>query len=171
MTETERGIRELKLAGLFDKDSDYDGMIGEAVKELLEVFGKQGHSGVSAQRTANIFRKLVKGDILIPIKEDDKNWVDCGNGVFQNARCSALFKDKKGVNYLNAIVWQGQKSHDTFTGTVDGISSCQYIKFPFLPKTFYIDVVGKEVKEGGWERHIKDKKQLKDVFDYYKKGR
>lgn len=169
MTETERGIRELKLAGLFDEDSDYGGMIGEAVKELLEVFGKQGHSGFSAQRVASIFHELVKGHTLILIKKDDENWFEHDGGYSQNTRCSALFKDKKGSYYLDAIVWQGQRPHDTFTGEVDGIRSRQYVKFPFRPKTFYIDVIGKEVKKGEWEYHIKDKKQLEKVFDYYEK--
>jgi len=169
MTETERGIKELKLAGLFDEDSDYDGMIGKAVQELLEVFGEQGHSGFSAQRVAFIFHELVKGNTLTSIKEDDKNWIEIGEETFQNTRCSALFKDKKGTYYLDAIVWKGQRPHDTFTGDVDGIRSRQYVKFPFMAKTFYIDVIGKEVKKDEWVYHIKDKKQLDKVFEYYKK--
>ena len=40
---------ELKLAGLFNKDSDYGGEIGKAVLELVNVFEKQGHSGFSAE--------------------------------------------------------------------------------------------------------------------------
>lgn len=39
---------ELTRAGLFDKDSDYDGMLGTAALEIIEVFAKQGHSGMSA---------------------------------------------------------------------------------------------------------------------------
>ena len=30
--------RELRLAGFFDKDSDYEGALGKAVMELIEVF-------------------------------------------------------------------------------------------------------------------------------------
>lgn len=33
--------RELKKAGLFDKDSDYNAVIGNAVMELIVVFAKQ----------------------------------------------------------------------------------------------------------------------------------
>ena len=64
MTETDRSIEELKIAGLFDKDSDYEGMVGKAVQELLKVFQKQGHSGASASIVASIFHNLVKGESL-----------------------------------------------------------------------------------------------------------
>ena len=39
---TDHARNELKLAGLFDKDSDYDGMLGDSVMELVKVFSKQG---------------------------------------------------------------------------------------------------------------------------------
>lgn len=50
--------KELKRVGLFDKDSDYDGMLGEDVLELITVFAGQGHSGMSAQMTRELFHKL-----------------------------------------------------------------------------------------------------------------
>lgn len=49
---------QLTKAGLFDKDSDYDGWLGAAVLELVTVFAAQGHSGMSAQMTREIFYKL-----------------------------------------------------------------------------------------------------------------
>ncbi len=95
MTTTDRCIEELKRAGLFDKDSDYDGMIGEAVKELLLVFQKQGHSGYSAQITANIFYKLIKGDPLTPLTNDKSEWNEIGPGVLQSNRASHCFIEKE----------------------------------------------------------------------------
>lgn len=50
--------KELKKAGLFDKDSDYDGMLGESVSELISTFAEQGHSGYSAMMTRELFHKL-----------------------------------------------------------------------------------------------------------------
>ena len=49
----------LRSKGLFDEDADYDGMIGEAVMELIKVFSKQGHSGFSAQLTKHLFNELL----------------------------------------------------------------------------------------------------------------
>jgi len=40
----------LEQNGLFDKDSDYGGWLGEAVMEVVELVAKQGHSGGSASR-------------------------------------------------------------------------------------------------------------------------
>lgn len=57
---TEQAIKTIKEVGLCDKDSDYEGLVGKAVIELLKVFKKQGHSGMSAEHTAHIFNLLVK---------------------------------------------------------------------------------------------------------------
>jgi hypothetical protein len=64
MTETDWAIKNLELAGFFGKDSDYDGMIGEAVKELLLVLQKQGHSGASYGQTLRVFFEVAKGRSL-----------------------------------------------------------------------------------------------------------
>jgi len=63
-TETDWAIRNLELAGLFDKDSDYDGMLGNAVKRLLETHQKEGHSGASHYRAIALFYKVAKGEAL-----------------------------------------------------------------------------------------------------------
>lgn len=80
--------------------------------------------------------------------------------------------------------------HHTFTGSVyiddknfDLIGSSQYVRLPFKPKTFYIDVVRVPIsKEDAEERQmhfienekddcyytiLKDPKQLGKVFKYY----
>jgi len=51
--------RWLKSRGFFDKDSDYNGMLGKAVLELVRIFSKQGHSGFSAGLTKEMFYRLL----------------------------------------------------------------------------------------------------------------
>ena len=51
--------KRLTELGMFDKDSDYDGMIGEAIMELSETFSNQGHSGMSALLTISLFTQLM----------------------------------------------------------------------------------------------------------------
>ena len=94
MSMTESCIEELRRAGLFDKNSDYDGMIGEAVKELLLVFQKQGHSGYSALTTASIFHKLVQGKPLTPLTDDPSEWMEVSSKIFQSTRVSNVFIDR-----------------------------------------------------------------------------
>lgn len=166
--ETKMKNSELELAGLFDKDSDYAGMIGKAVQELLDVFHEQGHSGFSAQRTAYLFYTLIKDGILTPLQGTDDEWMDISEYgeeiTYQNKRKSDVFKNSKDdkAYYLDAIIWKSDKG-GTFSGTVEDVQSRQYVKFPFSPKEFYIDVIEDE----NGNHKIKDREQLLEVFNYY----
>lgn len=168
---------------------------------LCEAFGKSGQSGGSAPMTASAISQAVKHLMLqepiCPITGIEKEWVNVreiseeDEMMYQNNRCSALFKSKSGKCwYLDAIVWKGEEDYDTFTGRVyvddknfDLIGSSQYVKLPFKPKTFYIDVVRVPVKKEEAESKkmhyieaddnecyyiiVKDPKQLDNVFKYY----
>ena len=178
---------ELEIAGFFDKDSDYGGMLGEAVMELIEVFEKQEHSGMSAPYVASIFEKLANYKPLIGITGKDEEWGDTEvnkNGVtwYQNKRCSALFKDGEDgeAYYIDAIIkrdqngvcWTGRcwiNEEDYKTGDQSKmISSRGYIKsFPFTPKTFYIDVKDVEIAKDDWESFMVDPSQLDEIKEYY----
>lgn len=52
--------KRLTKLGMFDDDSDYDGMIGTSILELSEAFAKQGHSGMSAAITVELFSQLMQ---------------------------------------------------------------------------------------------------------------
>lgn len=186
----EHAKKELELAGMFDKDSDYNGGIGKAVMELVEVFSKQGHSGMSAKRTLQIFNRVADYGILKPITFEEEQWREVNPGVFHHKRLTAVFKDKKDVRpyYIDAIVFQGEDSYDRFTGSIGNIESAQYIKGDsFLPKTFTINVKRelydkekhKDINKddytvvscgsGDYVYTFADRKQLEEVFDYYDK--
>lgn len=63
-SETDWAIRNLELAGFFEKDSDYGGMLGEAVKKLLLVHQEERHSGASHAMTVNLFKSVALGEAL-----------------------------------------------------------------------------------------------------------
>ena len=112
---------------------------------------------------------------LSPLTGKDDEWNEVGEGMFQNNRVSSVFKDKDNKPYyLDAIVWETQTG-STWGGSaadLNGlvVSGRQFIKsFPFTPKTFYIDVIEKEISKGNWEFTIKDEKQLEQVYEYYAK--
>lgn len=179
-------IQEFKALGYIPPNEEQeDGpnkWIQENVLELLEVLSKQGHSGTSIHFLVNYFSKLALFEPLSPIMCTDDEWTKLDymcESPFQNKRLSSVFKD--GVNgkpyYLNAIVWR-EENGSCFTGLVEDIHSGQYIKIPFTPKTFYIDVLSWEVdnetnepKEGTgwWEHKIKNPEQLEEVWKYYDK--
>ena len=166
---------ELKKAGLFDKDSDYNGMLGKSTMKLIKVFSEEGHSGMSASIQVSLFKKLASFEPLTSITCEDDEWNEVGEGTYQNKRLSAVFKEGKDGKpyYLNAITWRTQKGGGWSGNALDSkgnkITSRQFIKLPFMPKTFSIDVIEKEIKKDDWEFYIKDEKQLEEVFKYYDK--
>lgn len=152
---------ELEIAGMFGPESAYGGMIGEAVMELVELFAKQGHSGMSASLTLALFKKVADYKTLTPITGQDDEWTEVSfdEGLYQNKRLSSVFKKGKDGKpyYLDAIIWT--EGDSSFSGTRQGISSHQSIKsFPFTPKTFKIEVEGDL---------IKNHDDLDQVWDYY----
>ncbi len=187
----EHAKTELELSGLFTEDGDfYQGDTGKAVMELIETFSKQGHSGMSAPMVVGLFAKLANYKPIGHITGEEGEWNDVSDlfghkGVtsYQNKRCSAIFKESKEGKpyYIDAIIWQGEDSWDTFTGVVEDVTSSQYIRLPFQPKTFYIDVKrelydenkhGKDARviscqSGEYVYFIKDKKQLDEVAEYF----
>jgi len=99
--------KELQLAGLFDKDSDYGGMIGKAVMELCKCFADQGHSGFSAGMVLDLFRRLGKFEQLTPVTDNSKEWNDVSemsgdkNKLWQSKRNPSFFSENGGKSYYD----------------------------------------------------------------------
>lgn len=98
--------REMRLAGLYDKDADYDGMIPEAVMALVETHSKQGHSGDSSWVTLSIFNKVINYKTLSPITSDPSEWMHVGDDpdgtpVYQSNREPATFSQDGGKTWYN----------------------------------------------------------------------
>jgi len=184
--------REFKAMGYDPIDECEDGpnkWMQEGTMELLEVFSKQGHSGSSAPHAIALFKKLAAFEPLCPVQGTDDEWNDVssfGGGKihYQNNRCSALFKEADGTcHYNDGIVFKGEDDYDTFIGSVEDIKSSQEVKFPFTPKTFYINVrrekydIKKHFNDeqvvscgtGDYVYFIKDRSELDAVWDYYVK--
>jgi len=178
---------ELEIAGLLNEDGGfYGGMTGKAVLELMEVFAKQGHSGMSAPIVADLFKRLANREQLGPITGRDEEWgeindYETGNPSQQNKRESGLFKHTDGkVTYVSALIkrcpngttWYGPLylTREDAINNVNKIRSSLEIKgFPFTPKTFYIDVLEEEIEKDDWIMWVKDITQLDEVWEYYKK--
>ena len=200
MTNTQEfAIQELDILAATVSDAIITPFRNE-ILALCEAFGKSGQSGGSAPMTATAISKAVKSLLLqepiCDVTGHESEWVklDYDDELsYQNTRCSAIFKrnDDKAY-YLDAIVWKGEEDWDTFTGLVyiddkdfELIGSRQYVRFPFKPKTFYIDVLRVPISKSEAEKRnmhfiedgnsecyysiLKDKKQLNAVFKYYDK--
>lgn len=135
MSDLENYARdELTRAGLFDKDSDYGGMMGEAVMRIIELFAKEGHSGFSADMAIAIFAKVAHFEPLTPLTGADDEWNEIVEGEWQNRRCPHVFKDKNG-----AYDCTGRIFRDPDGSCFTNFESRVAITFPYTPKREYVD--------------------------------
>lgn len=134
MSLTEYARSELTAAGLMDEDSDYGGDLGRDVLLLIEVFDQQGHSGTSAAAVADLFKRLSSYQPLSPLTGEDDEWIECADGVFQNNRCSTVFRDgATGEAYdINGIVFEDADGN-RYTGSESRVA----VTFPYTPTTEY----------------------------------
>jgi hypothetical protein len=101
--------RELRKAGLFDKDSDYGGMIGVAVMRMIRVFSEEGHSGASAMLTLAAFERIARFKTLTPLTSNPDEWMqvspdhmpDGSPTVWQSLRQSSCFSNDGGKTYYD----------------------------------------------------------------------
>ena len=96
MSLVEHAEFELQKSGLLDEDSDYDGMLGRAVLELVEVFSRQGHSGFSAAATIEALHRILRYEPLTPLTFEPDEWTEVGLGTWQNKRDPTVFSDDGG---------------------------------------------------------------------------
>lgn len=139
---------EFRAAGWCDENGKFDDEMQEAicnhVLKLLEVFSDEGHSGSSAPYAINVFKTLAMFEPLVPLTGEDWEWNEVHDGVFQNKRCSHVFKQADrfdGQAYdIDGIIFydwytdeDGNKSKSYFTGR----DSCVPITFPYTPTKEY----------------------------------
>jgi hypothetical protein len=95
--------REMRLAGLYDKGADYDGLVPAAVMAMIKAHSDQGHSGGSHQVTMELFDKLVRFKTLTPLTNDPEEWNDVsemtGKPSWQSRRDSEAFSTDGGKTY------------------------------------------------------------------------
>lgn len=132
--------REFRAAGYIPLDQEQeDGpnkWIQDNVIELIRVFAKQGHSGMSAGYCIETFCKLAKFEPLVPLQGTDDEWNDVGGGYWQNNRCSHVFKETDGRAYdMDGRIFR-EPNGACFTSRESRV----YITFPYTPTREYVDV-------------------------------
>ena len=137
---TEHAIRELDAVGLGDADADYDGALKPAVLEIIEVFARQGHSGMSAAAVTGIVEKLMRFEPLSPLAGINDEWTQLDYApdiTAQNRRCSRVFKRGDGTAYdIEGRVFR-EPNGNCFVGKGSRIE----VTFPYVPTVEYVDVV------------------------------
>lgn len=152
--------KEFLAAGWTDEQGKFkDEMQEELCKDvlaMLEVFSAQGHSGMSAPYAISLFEKLAKFEPIVPLTGEDWEWNDVGDGIFQNNRCSRVFKQAgifNGQAYnIDGKVFREWKERDLdpdepgypgkrkFSSCYTSRASRVPVTFPYIPTTEYVDV-------------------------------
>jgi hypothetical protein len=141
-------MMEFRAAGWLSQDGTYTDdmqkLMCTQVLDLLSMFGDHGHSGSSAPYAISLFSTLAKFEPVVPLTGEDWEWNEVGNGVFQNNRCSHVFRQPDrfdGQAYdIDAIVfwdWYTDEDGERHKSHFTGKGSAQPITFPYAPVTVY----------------------------------
>lgn len=93
----------MRLAGLYDKDADYGGMIPDAVMVLVKAHSEQEHSGFSHGMVIDIFNKVINFKTLTPITSNSDEWMCISEfgpaPAWQNKRDPSYFSEDAGKTW------------------------------------------------------------------------
>lgn len=126
-----------------DEGDEMNAMMNRGLLEMVLVFGSQGHSGFSASFATSTLEKLLRYQPLRPLTGEPGEWNEVGNGVFQNNRCSHVFKQLDRF-HGQAYDLQGKVFREPSGVCFTNASSLVPIVFPYTPRTEYVDVPGEE---------------------------
>ena len=150
-------LDEFRAAGWTDEGGNYKDEMQQAICEhvlkLLDVFADEGHSGSSAPYAIDVFKKLAMFEPLVPLTGEDWEWFEPTTGVFQNKRCSHVFKqadrfegqayDIQGIVFYDWYERPLDPDEAGYPGTYRGKShytcreSCVPVTFPYTPTSEY----------------------------------
>ena len=132
VAHAERELRLLEV-GLTGEELDHQRIVADNILDIVEMFARQGHSGSSAAYTIGSLTNLLRYNPLTALTGEDAEWQKVESDLYQNIRCSSVFKDASGEAYdINGIVWEDA---DGFTYT--NRDSFVPVTFPYYPKTEY----------------------------------
>ena len=130
--------KELRRAGWFKEDGFHGDMMGHATMRMIREFCAEGHSGMSAGISVGVFSALARYEPLTPLTGEDAEWGEAydHDGTQQNLRCSHVFRRPDGTAYdINGKVFR-EPNRCSYTSSDSRVD----IKFPYTPKTEYVDV-------------------------------
>lgn len=146
-------LREFRAAGWVNETGEFIDKYQEAicndVLNLLELFSSKGNSGTSAPYMVHLFEQLALFKAISPLTGEDYEWMEVSDGVFQNTRCSSVFKqsdrfdgqpyDIDGVIFYEWVTREdtGEKIKAYFTNS----DSHTPITFPYTKKSEYVERV------------------------------
>lgn len=129
--------RELSLLRSTEPDEMQDA-IDAHVLRMVEVFSEAGHSGTSAPYTISILSKILAFEPVTPLKGDESEWNEVSAGVFQNNRCSTVFRQADRFDG-QAYDIEGRIFKEPSGSCYTSRDSMVPITFPYTPSREYVN--------------------------------
>ena len=140
--------RELALLGYklpeeYTDENDPNKWVCDNILELLEVFGKQGHSGQTAPYVIGMFFKLASHEPITPLTGEDSEWEKVDFQTLQNIRCTRVFKNKNTGKIFDI---QRKIFEEPDGARFVNNNSLVDITFPYMPRTEIVKVPKQEIE-------------------------
>lgn len=152
-------LMEFRAAGWANEngviEDEMQAAICEHVLALLKIFTDEGHSGTTAPYTIDMFKKLAMFEPLVPLTGEDWEWGETSDGVFQNKRCSHVFKqadrfDGQAYDIHGKVFFEwherpldedeeGYPGTRRYKSSYTSKDSFVPVTFPYTPKTEYVE--------------------------------
>ena len=118
----------------------YADLIADSLTEIMEIFDRQGHSGMSASLMSGLLSRLIAHVPLTPLAGAEDEWSDWeeagGEKMRQNKRYFALFQHADGrLIDNNRVIYVDSDSGVTYFHKVPDelMKYVEPIEFPYLP--------------------------------------
>ena len=156
---------ELKRIGMIDSGEPYNDAISECIISLIELLSSQGHSGCSASYVISTFNRLAMFKPLTALTGEDDEWNEVSEGLYQNKRYSAVFKEKDGKAYnIEGKIFTDDNGETWYTNKYSHVN----ITFPYIvpdkPEKVYLN---KDNLEKAKETEIDFSRMFEESEDEY----
>jgi hypothetical protein len=131
---------ELSRIGMgADTTDEMNKAMHDHIITMVKAFSDEGHSGMSAGYALSILKKVLAYEPLTPLTGEDSEWTEVGGGVFQNKRCSRVFKHADRFDG-QAYDINGKVFVDEGGAAYTSSDSRVPVTFPYTPITEYVEV-------------------------------
>lgn len=123
-----------------DEERKMQEAINKDILDIVELFANQDHSGFTAEYAIPIINKLLRQSFVTPLTGEDDEWIEVTDGLWQNKREGAIFKQSDRFDgkafYLDGKTFSDDGGKSFYTNR----DSWVVVDFPLyeLPKTEYI---------------------------------
>lgn len=129
MNLLEHAKNELSIAGLLDSKDEMQQLMNQHILKIIEEFENFGHSGFSAGYALSQLIPLMDYLPLTPLTGNDDEWEKAAFNLWQNKRCSRVFKTPDGAYDIDGYYFKDQNGN-TFTNHC----SSKPVIFPYIPQ-------------------------------------